>query len=38
MGAIEQALEDRHTDLLVLGADETPPRIDKVAIATGVLL
>ena len=38
VGAIEQALEDRHTDLLVLGSDETPRRIDKVAIATGVLL
>lgn len=38
VGAIEQALEDRHTDLLVLGSDETPRRIDEVAIATGVLL
>lgn len=36
--AIEQALEDRHTDLVVLGADETPRRIDEVALATGVLL
>lgn len=38
VGAIEQALEDRHTDLVVLGADEAPRRIDEVALATGVLL
>jgi hypothetical protein len=36
--AIERALDDRHTDLLVLGSDETPQRIDEVALATGVLL
>jgi len=36
--AIERALDDRHTDLLVLGTDEAPQRIDEVALATGVLL
>ena len=35
---IEHALHDRHTDLLVLGRDESPRRIDQVALATGVLL
>ena len=35
---IERALHDRHTDLLVLGRDEVPRRIDEVALATGVLL
>ena len=35
---IERALDDRHTDLLVLGSDEPPQRIDEVALATGVLL
>lgn len=38
VAAIERALDDRHTDLLVLAADETPQRIDEVALATGVLL
>lgn len=35
---IEDALDDRHTDLLVLARDELPRRIDEVALATGVLL
>lgn len=36
--AIERALDDRHTDLLVLAAGEAPRRIDEAAPATGVLL
>ena len=36
--AIERAMDDRHTDLVVLGTEETPQRIDEVALATGVLL
>jgi predicted nucleotidyltransferase len=36
--AIERALDDRRTDLLVLAASEAPRRIDEVALATGVLL
>ena len=36
--AIERALDDRRTDLLVLAAGEKPRRIDEVALATGVLL
>lgn len=35
---IEHALEDRHTDLLVLGRGEPPRRIDEVPLRTGVLL
>jgi hypothetical protein len=35
---LEVALDDLHVDLLVLGQDETPRRIDQVALATGVLL
>lgn len=35
---IEAALDDRHTDLLVLGRDDRPRRIDEVALTTGVLL
>lgn len=38
VAAIERALDDRHTDLLVLAAGDTPRRIDEVALATGVLL
>jgi predicted nucleotidyltransferase len=37
-GEIEAALDDRHTDLLVLGREETPRRIDQVALQTGVVL
>jgi predicted nucleotidyltransferase len=35
---LESAMDDRHVDLLVLGRDETPRRIDQVALDTGVLL
>ncbi len=35
---IEHALDDRHTDLLVLGREDAPRRIDQVALETGVLL
>lgn len=35
---IEQALDDLHVDLLLLGQEEQPKRIDEVAMATGVLL
>lgn len=35
---IERALDDLHVDLLVLGRDETPKRIDQVALATGIVL
>ncbi|MFZ4408235.1 MAG: hypothetical protein ACOYOH_12880, partial [Paracraurococcus sp.] len=35
---IARALHDRHTDLLVLGREELPRRIDHVALETGVLL
>ena len=36
--AIERALDDRRTDLLVLAGGASPRRIDEVALATGVLL
>ncbi|MDO9710512.1 nucleotidyltransferase domain-containing protein [Paracraurococcus lichenis] len=36
--AIEHALDDRHTDLLVLGREDTARRIDEVALQTGVLI
>jgi predicted nucleotidyltransferase len=35
---LEIAMDDRHVDLLVLGRDETPRRIDRVALESGVLL
>lgn len=35
---LEEAMDERHVDLLVLGRDETPRRIDQVALATGVKL
>lgn len=35
---LEDALDELHVDLLVLGRAETPRRIDQVALATGVLL
>jgi hypothetical protein len=35
---IERVMDDLHVDLLVLGRNETPRRIDEVALATGVLL
>jgi hypothetical protein len=35
---IEQALDDLHVDLLLLGREEAPGRLDEVALATGVLL
>jgi hypothetical protein len=37
-GALEEAMEERHVDLLVLGRDEPRRRIDEVALATGILL
>ena len=36
--AVEAALDDRHVDLLVLGRDAAPRRIDDIALTTGVLL
>lgn len=36
--AVERALDERHTDLLVLGRDDPRQRIDDVALGTGVLL
>jgi predicted nucleotidyltransferase len=38
VSAIERALHDRHTDLLVLGRAEPHRRIDEVALESGVLL
>jgi len=35
---VERALDDLHVDLLLLGAGETPQRIDEIAMETGVLL
>ncbi|MBK1660668.1 nucleotidyltransferase domain-containing protein [Paracraurococcus ruber] len=35
---IEHALDDRHTDLLVLGREDEARRIDEVALQTGVLI
>ena len=35
---LEIAMDDQHVDLLVLGRDETPRRIDQVALETEVLL
>ncbi len=37
VAGIGRALHDRHTDLLVLRRDESPRRIDHVALETGVL-
>jgi predicted nucleotidyltransferase len=36
--AIERALDDLHVDLLLLGTNGEPQRIDQVAIETGVPL
>ena len=33
---IEKAMEERHTDLLVLGTEDAPERIHAVALETGV--
>lgn len=35
---IEKAMDDRHVDLILLGAKDRPRRIDEVALATRVLL
>ena len=35
---LEKAMDDRHVDLILLGTEDPPRRIDEVAMATGVLL
>ena len=35
---IEKAMDDRYVDLILLGTEDQPRRIDEVALATGVLL
>ena len=35
---LEKAMDDRHVDLVLLGTEDPPRRIDEVALATGVLL
>lgn len=35
---LEAALDDLHVDLLLLGSEERPKRIDEVGMATGVRL
>ncbi len=38
LAALERAVDERRVDLLVLGADDLPRRVDAAALETGVLL